>query len=290
MDHADPYRGWNGDELDLDAYLTRIAFAGGSADLAPTAETLRALQRAHSTAIPFENLEITLGRPVLLDIADLQRKMVHGPRGGYCYEHNRLFAAALERLGFGVTGLASRVRLGSGRLRAATHALLLVDTAETADGGPRWLCDVGFGEGPIEPIEFADGAESLQGGWRFRLERHTPADGPQEWVLYSLRRDGWLDLHGFTLDPRYPVDYVMINHYISTHPRSPFVDAPVVRRPGPDVLYGLHGTKLTASRPDGSVEERTLEPGEVPKILEETFGITLPPADATALIAYLTSH
>ncbi|GAA3122512.1 arylamine N-acetyltransferase family protein [Streptosporangium carneum] len=320
MGHTDAARGWDGDELDLDAYLDRIAFTG---DLAPTGETLRALQRAHSAAIPFENLEITLGRPVLLDLASLQDKMVRGSRGGYCFEHTRLFAAALERLGFGVTGLASRVRMGSGKLRAATHALLLVETEETADGGARQLCDIGFGEGPIEPIRLVDGVESVQGGWRFRLERHnladglrapggdtgtgrswkpvhgtgpdrpqrgTDADGPHEWVLHALRQDGWLDLHGFTLDPHYPADYVVINHYISTHPHSPFVDAPVIRRTGPEVLHGLNGTELTASRPDGSAERRRLEPGEVPKTLEDVFGIALDPADATALTAYLVAH
>ncbi|MER7206920.1 arylamine N-acetyltransferase [Streptosporangium sp. NPDC000239] len=273
-------RGWDGETLDLAAYLARISFEG---DLAPTARTLRALQRAHAAAIPFENLEVVLGRPVLLDLEALQDKMVRGARGGYCYEHTRLFAAALERLGFGVTGLAARVRMGSDRLRAATHALLLVEVPGSPESG--WICDVGFGEGPTEPIELVEGAESEQGGRRFRLERSG-----REWVLNSLRSpaDGWLDLHSFTLDPRYPVDYVVINHYISTHPNSPFVNRLVVRRPGPGVLYGLLGTTLTAHRPDGSAEERHLEPGEVPKVLEETFGVRLGPADAAALTARLS--
>lgn len=273
-------RGWDGEILDLAAYLRRISYEG---DLAPTVRTLRDLQRAHAETIPFENLEAALGHPVPLDLETLQDKMVRGERGGYCYEHTLLFAAALERLGFGVTGLASRVRMGSDKLRAATHALLLV---EVPDEG-RWICDVGFGEGASEPIELVHGAGSARNGWRFRLERLTA----QEWVLRSApgasTGDDWLDLHAFTLDPRYPPDYVVINHYISTHPNSPFVGRPVVRLPGPEVLYGLTGTALTVRRPDGTVEERSLEPAEVPKALDDVFGLRLGPADTAALVARL---
>ncbi|MBB4914331.1 arylamine N-acetyltransferase [Streptosporangium saharense] len=100
--------------------------------------------------------------------------------------------------------------------------------------------------------------------------------------------DDWLDLHAFTLDPRYPADYVVINHYISTHPNSPFVGRPVARRPDAEVLYGLTGTALTARRADGTVEERLLEPAEVPKALDEVFGIRLGPADTAALVTRLT--
>jgi hypothetical protein len=108
---ADPAYHWNGAELDLDAYLARIGFDG---ERAPTVRTLHELVRAHTTAIPFENLEIILGRTIPLDLATLQDKMVHGRRGGYCYENVGLFAAALERLGFGVTGLSGRVSMGAG--------------------------------------------------------------------------------------------------------------------------------------------------------------------------------
>ncbi|MFF4990874.1 arylamine N-acetyltransferase [Streptosporangium saharense] len=280
MDHTG--RGWDGETLDLAAYLGRISYEG---DLAPTVRTLRALQWAHAEAIPFENLEAALGHPVPLDLGALQDKMVRGERGGYCYEHTLLFAAVLERLGFGVTGLAARVRMGSDKLRAATHALLLVEVP--GDEG-RWICDVGFGEGVTEPIELVHGAESARNGRRFRLERLTA----QEWVLRSARGvpvdDDWLDLHAFTLDPHYSADYVVINHYISTHPNSPFVGRPVARRPDAEVLYGLTGTALTARRADGTVEERLLEPAEVPKALDEVFGIRLGPADTAALVTRLT--
>src|SRR5690242_2886518 len=95
--------------LDLDAYLKRIEYTG---DLEPTYSVLEALHRAHTTHIPFENLDILLGRPILLDLASLQTKLVLGCRGGYCFEHNLLFAAVLERIGFSLIRLAARVHHG----------------------------------------------------------------------------------------------------------------------------------------------------------------------------------
>lgn len=117
-------------------------------------------------AIPFENADPAVGRAVALDFAGLRDKLVRR-RGGSCHEPNLWFAAALERLGYAVTGLAARVRMGEACLRPASHALLLIETGD----GP-WLADVGFGgSGLLEPIPFADGAEADQVGRRFRLDR-----------------------------------------------------------------------------------------------------------------------
>lgn len=99
---------WSGDELDLDAYLARIGWAGGElrADLA----TLKAVHRAHAGAITFESLDVLFGRPVGLDVKTVEDKLVHERRGGYCYEQNTLLAAALERIGFEVSGRGARNR------------------------------------------------------------------------------------------------------------------------------------------------------------------------------------
>ncbi|GAA3746089.1 N-hydroxyarylamine O-acetyltransferase [Spinactinospora alkalitolerans] len=272
-DAVDPARCWNGALLDLDAYLARIGHAGS---LAPTPETLRALHRAHVAAIPFENLDIALGRPVAVDLESIQDKLVRRPRGGYCYEQNLLLAAVLERLGYSVTGLAARIRMGSDRLRPTTHALLM---AEARDGA--WLADVGFGgEGLLEPIALSDGGEARQGDWRFRLDR-TAAE---EWVLRSLHADGWFDLHAFTLAPWYSVDYAVVNHYTSTHPRSPFVGRIAVQRTGADARHTLTGTELTTAHPDGRSESRNLAAEALPETLRDVFGISLDADDEAALV------
>ena len=90
--------------LDLDSYLRRIGYAG---PLAPSADVLEALHRAHATHIPFENLDILLGKPISLALPDIQAKLVTARRGGYCFEHNSLLGAALGQVGFRVTPLAA---------------------------------------------------------------------------------------------------------------------------------------------------------------------------------------
>ncbi|UFQ18474.1 MULTISPECIES: arylamine N-acetyltransferase family protein [Streptomyces] len=264
---------WNGEELDIEAYLARLGHTGGAK---PDLDSLRALHRAHVAAIPFENLEMMLGRPVPLDLSALQDKMVRGRRGGYCYEQNLLFAAALERIGFSVTGLGARVRAGASTTRAVTHMLLKVEV-----DGEEWHCDVGFGaDGLLEPIPLRDGAEMHQGEWRFQLHREDTG----VLVLRTWRSGGWFDLYAYTLEPRLPVDYVVMNHYTATHPKSSFIRRPVVQRAAPEVRRRLVGDRLSRTRPDGSLDEQDVPVGELTTILAREFGIELEAADAAELI------
>ncbi|WP_063042092.1 arylamine N-acetyltransferase family protein [Nocardia pseudovaccinii] len=278
MKPNDPAYHWSGAELDLDAYLARIGYTG---DRTPTLATLRALVHAHTTTIPFENLESILGRPVPLDLESLQDKMIRHRRGGYCYENVGLFAAALERLGFGVTGLSGRVTMGvSEGLRPATHALLRVTTG---DDDRVWICDVGFGSGPLAPYELVEGGEFSLGDWRFRLEHTTGELDSDLWVLHQFGRDGWIDRYTFTLNPQYRIDFAVGNHFVSTSPRSPFTARPFVQRFLPDVHHVLDNLTLITEYPNGSSETRELELAELPKILTEVFDIDLSEPDASAL-------
>jgi N-hydroxyarylamine O-acetyltransferase len=63
-------------------YCERIGYAG---PLVATSETLRALQRAHMYAVPFENLDIHGGPEIVLDLDRLFDKVVRRRRGGFCY-------------------------------------------------------------------------------------------------------------------------------------------------------------------------------------------------------------
>lgn len=265
---VDPSYQWLGDELDLDAYLARIGFTG---ERAPTLDTLRALTFAHTTTFPFENLEAVLGRGVPLDLKSLQDKMIHRRRGGYCYENVLLFAAALERLGFDFTGQHARVSMGAVPLRPATHAVLRVVIDNQA-----WLTDVGFGSGPLEPVELTpDRGEFSLGAWRYRVARGEDALGGEQWTLHHFGRDGWLDRHTTSMTPQYRVDYEVGNHYVATWPRSPFVTRPFIQRFLPEVHHVLDGTTWTTAYPDGTSEARELELAELPKVLAEVFDIDL---------------
>ena len=110
----------------MKAYFERVGFAGTAA---PNLDTLRALHRLHTRAIPFENLSPFLGEPVRLDVASLEDKMVARRRGGWCFEQNLLFAEALRRIGFTVSGLGARVLWGSAEdaITARSHMLLKIE-------------------------------------------------------------------------------------------------------------------------------------------------------------------
>ncbi|MBF6330078.1 arylamine N-acetyltransferase family protein [Nocardia transvalensis] len=283
---ADRAYHWDGDALDLDAYFGRIGF---TAERTPTLATLQALQYAHTTSMPFENLEIILGRSIPLDLESLQDKMIRRRRGGYCYENVGLFAAALERLGFGVTGLHGRIIMGAeSGLRPATHAMLRVTTA---DDDRVWLCDVGFGGGPLAPLELnPDAGEVRAGDWRFRLERTRGELDSELWIVHHFARDGWIERHSVTMTPAYRIDYAVGNHFVSTSPRSPFVTRPYVQRFLPDVHHVLDGTTWVAEYPDGSSTTRELEPTELPKTLADVFDIELADEDAARLAAAEWNH
>jgi N-hydroxyarylamine O-acetyltransferase len=252
---------WEVERLDLGAYLARV----GATETATLAE----LHRAHVAAIPFENLDIRLGRGIAVDLDSVQAKLVGARRGGYCYEHGLLFAAALERLGHRVQRLLGRVGGYTEAPRGRTHMALLVGA-----GGDRWLADVGFGGGLLEPIPFVAGAEHRQGGWTFRLRPAGPG-----WELQERRPDGWATLYGFADERQYPADVVVANHYTATAPRSPFVNRTVVTRKDEHALRELVDRRLTVTRPDFTSDVRDVELADV---LPE-LGLQLGPAELRGL-------
>jgi len=269
-----PAQEWGAEHLDVDAYLARIGYQG---QLTPGGEALRDLHRAHASAIPFENLEILLGRPLPLDLPSLEEKLIRHRRGGYCYEHNLLFAALAERLGYPVTRFLGRVRRQDDRPGPLTHMVLVVH----ADG-VSWLADVGFGAGLLEPIPLTDEATVAQEEWTYRLERHG-----RHWRLGTLDPNGWSELYRFTEEPQHRVDYEVANYYTATHPDSPFVGKMVVMRTQPGARHRLIGDQLTTTHPDGTNQRRQVAAGQLSEVLAEVFGIELEPDDAARLASQL---
>jgi N-hydroxyarylamine O-acetyltransferase len=247
--------------VDLAAYLERIG-VGPNPGLAE-------LHRAHVVSIPFENLDSQAGLPVSLELEDLERKLVTEHRGGYCFEHNMLLAAALEALGMRVEPMLARVRLGRppGVPRPRTH---LVHRVHADDGV--WLADVGFGNGTLlEPIPFGPGAEHEQSGWRFRLV----ADGGEH-VLQTVDGSGWSDVYGFVPEPVPLIDVQTSNWYTCTYPGSPFVTgllATVNRPDGTRVsLNDRHGLVLITDTPAGRTKTE-VDSDDVPSLLDTVFGL-----------------
>lgn len=250
--------------VDLETYFGRIGYSGGRR---PTLDTLQGVHFAHATRIPFENLDVMLHRTIRIDLEGIQAKLVGARRGGYCFEQNFLLAAALERLGFAVTLLEARVRLGAQRILPRTHVLLAVDI-----DGTRWLADCGFGSfGLLEPLPLATG-EFRQFAWSYRLAREE-----HRWVLKAPVGGQWQDLYVFTLEPQYPVDFEPANHYVSTHPNSRFVQTLTAQSVSPDRRLVLRNTELTLSTPAGDTRRSLKDHAELLDTLSAEFGLNLPP-------------
>jgi N-hydroxyarylamine O-acetyltransferase len=180
--------------VDVDAYLERIGYAGPRE---PTTPTLRALQRAHLLAVPFENLDINpCATPIDLDIDRLFDKVVRRRRGGFCYELNGLFAAVLELLGYDVTLVSARVSRGNGDFGPDFDHLALVVRTEAS-----YLTDVGFGDFSLEPLEIGKQGPQppVGGGKAFQVDEVRPG----EWLTREPKDDGsWDDGYLFELTPR----------------------------------------------------------------------------------------
>lgn len=249
--------------FDADAYLARVGL-----DRPPGVdeEGLRLLHHAQFHAIPFENLDIQLGRGIDLDPDRLFDKLVHRRRGGYCFELNGLLLRALRHFGFEARPLLARVHLGptpSGR----THQITLVELR-----GRRWTVDAGFGAGgPRVPLLLEDGWRHDAPHWSFALEERPP------WgTLLRSRGDGeWKDSYSFDLAHVCPADIEVGNHFTSTSPHTHFTRNRVVSRPTADGRLSLLDFVVTEVAGDVTTKAG-VEPGEpYLELLRDRFGLEL---------------
>lgn len=255
--------------IDLDAYFDRICYAGPRE---PTLATLNALVAAHAQQIPFENFDSLLSRPVLLDVASLQRKLIYDRRGGYCFEQNGLLLLVLEALGFQVRPISGRVRVGRERhiTPPRTHLFCRVEL-----DGVSWLADVGIG------------ALSPTAALRLELdiEQPTPHETRRlirEGALYyhQARLAGqWIDVCEFTLEEMPLIDREVGNWYTSTHPQSHFKGRILVARAAPEGRrVTLLDNEFTIRDSDGTPNKRIIKSREeLLSVLAEHFGVHLEP-------------
>ena len=203
--------------MDLDLYWDRI---GVERPLRADLAALRAIHRAHLLAIPYENLDVQLARPVTTAVPAIFEKLVARGRGGWCYEMNGLLGWALSEMGFRVTRSAGAVmREVRGDAAVGNHLVLRIDLDEGV-----YLADAGFGDGPIDPIRVTPGAFTSH-GFGYALER---VDG--EW--WRLRNDPSGGAASFDFNLAEADESVLAERcsVLQTSPESSFVQNLVVQR------------------------------------------------------------
>lgn len=255
--------------VDLDAYFNRIQWGG---QLRPDLATLASLIVAHMAHIPFENLDVLLGRPIRLDLDSLQAKLVRAHRGGYCFEHTTLFGAVLDQLGFAPARKLARVTLLA-PLEAVprTHMFLLVPLREG-----RFVVDVGFGaRAPTLPLPLRDPATT--GGPGAGLS-HWMAPQGAYWTMHARSQGEVVKAWMSTLEEEGLADFEMGNYYVSTHPSSPFVNRLMLRALTPEGRVTVMNREVTIWRGDEAEHVQLADRAALRALLADHFGIDLPEA------------
>ena len=251
--------------MNLAAYLDRIGHTG---PVRPDLATLRAVHRAHHFAIPYENLDVQLQRPVVTDPAAAFDKIVTRRRGGWCYEMNGVLGWALSEIGFKVTRMMAGVRREQdGDIAISNHLILRVDLED----GP-WMADVGFGDGPVDsypivagPIQgglFAYRLEEMEGGW-WRLHNHPAGGAPS------------FDFQIAPADEAAMADRCV---WLQSDPASGFVQNAVVQRHQPDRLLMMRGRTLRILTVGGATDRLITNADDYVATLKADFALDLPEA------------
>jgi len=250
--------------MEAKAYFERIGYGGG---IRPSPEVLRRLHRRHLLSIPFENLDVHLGRPIILSENAFYDKIIKHHRGGFCYELNGLFASLLDQLGYKVSMLSARVAGKSGEFSPNfDHMTLLVQLKQP------WLVDVGFGDSFTEPKQLDVSGPQAD---REREYRFTRKNG---WTLLSrrLRRKGvWEPQYMFGPRPRKLEDFVPRCRWQQTSPKSHFRKGRICTRLTSNGRLTLTDTKFTVTRAGTRIERLLKNHEEFSVLLRRHFGIDL---------------
>ncbi len=247
----------------VEAYLARIGHAGSRA---VALDTLTALHRAHLLAVPFENLDIHLGRHIDLAVPRFYEKLMHQRRGGFCYELNGAFASLLASLGFDVTMLSARVAMPDGSFTPPFDHMTLHVVLDDAD----ILADVGFGDSFVEPLVLTPGIEQPQADRTFRL-----TDEGDTLLLEERDGDGWSRMFRFDLTPHTLDEYVPRCEYLQTAPESMFVTRRICSRATPAGRITISDGRLIVTERDHRAETTLEGEAAVRRALEDHFSIRI---------------
>lgn len=199
-------------ELSVQDYLDRINYHG-PIDL--TFKTLSAIQEAHLSSVPYENLDILAGKHLSLSPESLYDKIVIRRRGGYCFELNGLLAWLLKKLGFKLVEYFGRwLKYEPIEIPQRRHRIPCVEI-----DGDSYIVDVGLGHfGSRWPLLFQEGLEQDQDGEKFRIVRHEK----MFWVVQDYLKGQWSNIFSFSEEAQQPIDYFQPHWYCTTHPDSIF--------------------------------------------------------------------
>jgi N-hydroxyarylamine O-acetyltransferase len=258
------------DAATIDELLARIGVGARPAE--PDAAALRTVHRAFLSHIAYDGLTAQLGEHAPLDPDALVQRTLRTGRGGYCFEINTIMLTLLDGLGFAVERREALVDAREARAGGAptNHLALVVATA----GGERFLCDAGWGEGPLEPVPLRTGAHE-QGPLRWTIERDDDGDGPGGDGGWWVTQHAWGSTPGFRFgDAPVGLEAFAPHHLrLATSPDSGFVKTLVVQQPHEDHVVTLRARTLTRKGPAHDTRDVVDDEAAFADTLRRVFGI-----------------
>lgn len=256
--------------LDRAAYLHRVAIETPAA----TEDGLAALQEAQLKAIAFESIDPLTGIVPDLSSAALHDKILTRGRGGYCFELNGLFGAALKAFGISARPVMARVRKPAPGPRSHLAFVVTLD-------GRDWLADTGFGgPGARLPVLIEPGRIAEQGHDAYRM---MIDEDRGETVLQKREAEGWIDLYGFDAMRVMPVDLEAANHVCATWAGMPFSSHLMLNRLTEEGRLSAFDLAVSQVHEGEKTSRRIETAEELGALLRTGFGLTLSDAQIAAV-------
>ncbi len=248
--------------MNIKEYINRINYKG---DLKPDLSVLNALQAHHIFAVPFENLDIHYGKPIVLDIDKFYQKIVIEKRGGFCYELNGLFHHLLKEVGFNSKMISARVYDHKKRQfgEEFDHLAIIVELDQT-----KYLVDVGFGEFAAHPLIIQSNVVQEDQRGQFSIEKENDI-----YTVFKIKGDSKNIEYKFTDKDRTLNEFQGMCQYHQTSPDSHFTQRKLITRPTPGGRITLTGNRLKITENDAIQKNIGLSETQYFEQLHKLFSI-----------------
>ena len=258
-------------ETNVEKYLSRVTARNPEVSLS----FLKELQQSHVTMFSFNNLAVLLHENLSLDSQILFERIIENKRGGYCFEHNKLFCEVLRHLGFACEIVLARVLPNRDADVPRTHRITRVSLA-----GNEYVVDVGFGSLCSRAPLLLDSDEPQdQGDAVYRIIE--PDAG--QYVLQMGKDGGWSTLYAFDRNLYTEADCLCGHHYSSTYPDAVFVNNLVVTLKSDGDIRSLRNGSFHHTAGGVNTITSISSSAELGRILAQEFGIELAPDQLSML-------
>lgn len=253
--------------MKLDNYLHRINYRQSPQN---NLQTLNELHRKHVFAIPFEDLDIHLKKPLKIDVASLYEKIIVEKRGGFCYELNFLFYNLLKEIGFDCKIVSARIYDKKEGLGVEfDHLAILVKLEED------WLLDVGYGNLFTEPMKLPSKIDNYVYKDRDAIYKITQLNESNYILSESRKGYKFKKIYTFDIIPRKIEEFYEQIDFKQHSEESYFVKNRICTIPTEEGRITLFNNKFIKTTGQGKEEHTIQSDEEFYQLVKEEFDMNV---------------